>query len=347
MRQRRSVLDDGDALALDVASDQGQRGARQNDLRPRVHGGDVGPNLGDLLRRGRVDLVDYHDVGHADVGLAGVVVHLVAGSERIGNDDVQIRNVEREVVVAALPDNDIGLGLGRAQDGLVVHAGEHDAAGVEVRFVFLALLDRGLIAVEIRVGGVALDPLGDEIPVRHRVAHDGDLEALLLEKCGQVTRGLALAGAGASRAGRENRLRALDHRARRAEKLEVGPAGHRPAGRMHDQLVADIAVGEHDQIGLLLGDHLLEVRLGHDRDAVRVERSGQLGGIAAIGDAGDLGGGSGEGHDFVARVRSIDDIEVMEVATCRPHDHNTLAIHGFVRPSQSRRWGCTGCDLWG
>ena len=99
---------------------------------------------GSLL--GGVDLVDDDHVGHAQVGLAGVVAPLVTGAERVGHDDVEVGAEERQVVVAAIPDDDVGLLLGLAQDGLVVDAGEDDAPRIEVWLVLLALLDGRVVA---------------------------------------------------------------------------------------------------------------------------------------------------------------------------------------------------------
>jgi hypothetical protein len=80
---------------------------------------------------------------------------------------------------------------------------------------------------------------------------------------------------------------------------------------MHDRLVADVAVREHDLVDPLVGDEPLELRLGMDRDAGRVARPGQLRRVAAVGDAGDLGGG--ERDDLGRGIVAVDDVEVVEV----------------------------------
>src|SRR4029453_8086144 len=96
---------------------------------------------GDLLGCGLVDLVDDQHVGRPGVGLAGVVAGLVPGPQRVGDHDVQVGTVERQVVVAAVPQQDLGLGLGPLQDGVVVDPGVHHRARGQVRLVLLALLD--------------------------------------------------------------------------------------------------------------------------------------------------------------------------------------------------------------
>src|SRR3972149_6029759 len=63
---------------------------------------------------------------------------------------------DRQVVVAAVPDDDVRPRPRPREDLRVVHARPDDAAGLEVRFVLLALLDRDLRAVEIRADGEAL-----------------------------------------------------------------------------------------------------------------------------------------------------------------------------------------------
>ena len=343
--ERRAVFDHRDTPARDLAALESERRAGQDDSGPRVHGRHVGSDLGDLLGRCGVDLVDDHHIGHADVDLARVEVHLVAGAERVGYGDEQVGLVEREVVVAAVPQDNVGLRLGLAQDGLVVDAGVEDAAGVEVRLVFLSFLDRGLVAIEIGVGGVALDPLRHEVAVGHRMAHDHDLETLLLEQLRQVARGLALARAGARGARGHDWLGARQHRPRRPEQLEVGPAGECPAGGVHDVLVGHVAVGEDHEVDLLVGEQVLQLGLGHDLNAVRIERPGQLHGIAAPGDARNLSG-RGKRHDLDARVVAVDDVEVMEVAPSGPHDHHTSAIHGVPALPQSRRRVDPGSEPW-
>src|SRR5664280_1229093 len=118
----------------------------------------------------------------------------------------------------------------------------------------------------------------------------------------------------------------------RSEQLEVGPAGEYAAGRVHHVLVRNVTIGEHNEVNPLSREQTLQVRLGHDLNAVRIERAGQLPGVTSSGDAGDLSCG-GEGHHLDARVIAVDDVEVMKVAPSGPHDDNTSTIHGNSGPS--------------
>ena len=65
--------------------------------------------------------------------------------------------------------------------------------------------------------------------------------------------------------------------------------------------------------------------LGDDRDARRIEGTGELGRVAAVGDARDLR--RGEGDDLDVGIVSVDDVEVMEVAPRGAHDDDSPAVH--------------------
>ena len=177
----------------------------------RVHRAD-GLELGlDAGAVGGVDLVEHDDVGEPQVDLAGVVHEAVAGTVRVGDGDVQVGGVEAEVVVAAVPEDDVGFLLGLAHDGLVVDAGVDHVAGHDVRLVLLHLLDGALVLLEVVDRRVALHALGDEVAVRHGVTDADDLLAGLAQHGLDLARGLALAGAGAHGADGDHRLGALDH----------------------------------------------------------------------------------------------------------------------------------------
>ncbi len=97
----------------------------------------------------------------AEVGFAGVVGRLVTGPVRVGHHDLEVGPVEGQVVVAAIPEDDVGLFLGLGQDRAIVHSGIDDAARHDVGFVLLALLDRALVTVEVVHHREALHPLLD------------------------------------------------------------------------------------------------------------------------------------------------------------------------------------------
>ena len=75
----------------------------------------------------------------------------------------------------------------------------------------------------------------------------------------------------------------------------------------------------------MLGDDLLELGLGPDRDADRIPVPGELVRIDAAVDVRDLGGR--EGDDLVLRGVAEEDVEVVEVAAGGADDHHTLRIH--------------------
>jgi hypothetical protein len=58
---------------------------------------------------GLVHLVEQDRVGALEVDVAREVLELVAGAQRVDDGDPEVGLVERRVVVAAVPDDDVGL----------------------------------------------------------------------------------------------------------------------------------------------------------------------------------------------------------------------------------------------
>jgi hypothetical protein len=59
---------------------------------------------------------------------------------------------------------------------------------------------------------------------------------------------------------------------------------------VHDFLVREVAVGEHDLVDPTRADERFKPGLGDDRDAFRIEGASERGRVTPIGDAGNLGG---------------------------------------------------------
>ena len=253
--------------------------------------------LRDPGRRGRRHLADHHHVGATQVGLAGVVPGLVSGAVGIDQDDLEIRSIKGQVVVAAVPEHDVGLALGGPEDLLVVDAGEHHVAGPDVRLVLLHLFDGAVVPREIFEGGEALHGLRGEIAIGHRVAHDGDGATALGEQTRNMPRGRALADAGAHGAHADHGSLGSEHGAVRRQEPEARARRLSPSHEVHDGRVRHVAVGKDHIIDVAARDDALEIGLGHDGNAVGVVRPGQHGRVDSTRDVGDLGGGEGDDLD--------------------------------------------------
>ena len=277
-------------------------------------------------RPGRpIDLVDEDDVRHAQVGLARVVASLVAGAQRVDHDDVEVGAVEGQVVVAAVPEDDVRLRLG-------LRAGWPRSPRPRRRRARprgAARIPRAprwwLRAVQVVAGGEALDPLRDQVAVGHGMAHHDRRVARGGQDRGDRARRLALAGARAHGTDRDHGELEAHHHLAWSEEPELRSGRQGPRGRVHDGLVADVAVREDHDVHRLLFDDALEVRLRDDGDAVRVVLAGRSGWVAPGVDAGDLRGR--EGHHLHGGVSAEDDVEVVEVASRGAHDHYPGPFH--------------------
>src|SRR5664279_4740379 len=101
----------------------------------------------------------------AEVYFPGVIGEFVSSAMRIKNYDVEIRLVERSVVVTSVPQNDVAFLLGLMQDVFVIDTRIDRRALHDVRLVFLTLFDGALISFEVGEGGEALRTLGDQVAV--------------------------------------------------------------------------------------------------------------------------------------------------------------------------------------
>ena len=277
----------------------------------------------DLFERGRLDLVDHDHVGPPQIDLAGIVVQPVLGAVRIHHRDPQVRLVERHVVVAAVPDHYVGLGFGLAQNAFVVHAGIDDAARHDVRLVLLALLDRHLVAFHILHRGKTLHGLRHEVAIGHGVAHRHDAQPHVAQRAHHGPAGLALAGARARGADGHHRLGGRQHRLARAQQHIVGARRHRLRAEVHHVLVRHVAVAKHGQVDVFVGDQVVQLAFGHDRDALRVELACQFRGVPPVLDIGNLGGRKGD--HLVIGVVAEKDIKVVKIAAGCSEDDSRAA----------------------
>ncbi len=104
----------------------------------------------------RVALVDEDQIGHPEVRLARAVARLMPGAVRVGDADVESRPVERQVVVSAVPEDDLRLGFRHLENPRVIDAGVDHEAAVDERLVLFPLLDRAAVSGEVVIGGESL-----------------------------------------------------------------------------------------------------------------------------------------------------------------------------------------------
>ena len=144
---------------------------------------------------------------------------------------MEIRAQEREVVVAAVPDQHVRIRLRRGEDRRVVHAREDHRAGRHPRLVLLALLDRAAGRLEVGARREALHALAREIAVRHRMAQRGHAQPGRGESRRDPARGLRLPAAGPHRRHRDHRKPRAQHRRARARAARSPPRTRAPATR--------------------------------------------------------------------------------------------------------------------
>ena len=91
--------------------------------------------------------------------------------------------------------------------------------------------------------------------------------------------------------------------------------------------MTDIRVRELDRVDSPAANEILQVILGLDRDALRIEGTGEGRRVPAALDLGDLGGGKSD-HVVVA-VFAEENVEVVEVPARGAQDHQS-SRHDFL-----------------
>src|SRR3989304_7455603 len=96
----------------------------------------------------------------------------MAGPMRVDDDYVQIRFVERKIVIAAIPHYDVSFLFYLTQDPPIIYSSIDYVANVDMRLEFLTLFDGALKPIHIIVRGIPFNDPCRQIPVRHRMAND-------------------------------------------------------------------------------------------------------------------------------------------------------------------------------
>ena len=241
---------------------------------------------------------------------------------------MQVGNIEGEIVVAAVPQDDVHFLFSLPEDGFVIDTGIDDDAIIDVGFVFFAFLDGAFVLVEVLVGCEALHLLFDQVAVGHRMTDGGHLVAHVAQDQRNPAGGLALAGTGAHGADRHDRLGRFDLGVLRAHQAEIRAGSIHQRGLVHDNLMRHVAVGKDHLVDLQGLDQFDQVALRMDRDALRVLLAGQRSRVFALIDVRDLGGG--ESNDFVVGIIPEESVEIMEIAPCSAHDQCSDRCHSLI-----------------
>jgi len=344
--ERRTVFHHQDALAAQGRSVSHRNGARRfHQLGPGIELAHRALGGGHLLGSGRVHLVDHHHVRHAHHGFARMIVPGMLGAVRVHHRDQQIGRVERKIVVAPVPEQDLRFPLSGLEDPAVVHAGIDHVPRCQQRLELLPLFDGGMKPLQILGGRKALDRLLDQVTVRHRVAHHHHPASRFPQDRRNPPGGLALAGAGPRRTDGHDRDRRAEHGMPRTQQQVIRSRRQGLGGQVHDMFVGDVRVTEDHHVHLLLSDHSRQFAFGIDRHTVRIPGPGQLGGIPAAGDVRNLSGG--EPHHLVVGAIAEPDVEVVKIASRRPQNQNPLHMpsspfgsggpRGLPPPPEARR----------
>jgi len=124
----------------------------------------------------------------------------------IDKGNVNARFEERKVIVTPVPENYISLCLSPRQYFLVINASVNRYSAIDMRLIFLPLLNGTVIPIEVVQATKALPDLLRQISIGHRVPDGHNLLSQPLQDLGHPPCSLALAYPGTYCGYRDNRL---------------------------------------------------------------------------------------------------------------------------------------------
>ena len=193
-----------------------------------------------------------------------------------------------KVVVAAVPNDDVGLLLGLLEDVGVVDTGVHDHAELNRCLVLLSLLNGRVRGVDVLDRREALHAHRLEIAVGHRMANKSNRETGVDKNLADSSAGLALPATRANGTDGDDRLGAVQHRRLGAEEGEVGASREHRRCLVHDGLMSEIGVGEDDLVHTLVADEIGQLFFRQNRNAIRVARAGKGRRVRSVVDPRNL-----------------------------------------------------------
>ncbi|WP_198376004.1 hypothetical protein [Neoroseomonas rubea] len=262
------------------------------------------------------------------------------GAQRVREHDQQVGPDEGEVVVPAIPEQDVGLRLGGRDDAGVVHAREDRLSGGDVGLVFLSFLDRAGGGVEVGGGGEALHRLRRQVAIGHRMAQHGHAQPARTKPRCEPACHLRLAAARAHGADGDDGPAGRQHRRARPRQHEVRACREHHRTEPRHMHLRHVAVGEQHLVDVAARQQRGQFRLVVDWYAIRIEWAGEGGRVAPPRDARDLRRGEG---DAVPRwILAEQRVEDVEVAPRRAKDDRAAARgHGAkARETRPARWSC-------
>ena len=172
----------------------------------------------------------------------------MTGPQCIHHDNIQVRPDKRKVIITPVPQNDIRFTGRFIEDALVVDTRVNRYTHIDVRFVFLTLLDRAFMSLQVRCCLKTLDPLHLEVTVGHGVANHGYVFTLVRQQPRQPLGQGTLASAGTCGRNAHYGFRRNELRLVRAQHHETRPGRLHHAGLVHQFCVRDVAVSEENKI---------------------------------------------------------------------------------------------------
>src|ERR1017187_5543059 len=323
MRERRTVFDHQHSLTFDQRwIFDADRAGGFDDLRRGVVLSDVLPHDLHRLGIGGINFVNDQHMRAAEVNFPGIIRKLVSRAMRIENNNVEIGLVERSVIVASVPQNDVALLFGLMQDVLVIDTRINRRALHDVRLIFLTLFDGALISFEVGEGGKAFRTLGNQIAVRHGMTDHDWVPIEVPQFRRDATGDGTLAATRANRAHGNHRHFGHELRVVRAQQPEIRSGGRGARGQMHQRSVGHIGIGEHHDVNALAADDFFHPAFFDDRNTHGIQRARQLRRIMASCNVWDLC--CGEGDYFKFRVVAKDYVEIMEISSSSTKDEDSF-----------------------
>jgi hypothetical protein len=297
---------------------------------------DVGPDSLDVGCGCSVYLIDDDDVSTAEVHLSGVVREFVSGAVGIYHHDFEISSVEGRVVIATVPENDVGFLFCLAEDLLVIDACVNDSALLEMRLVLFTLFDGALMVLKVIHGGEALHRLGGKVAIGHGVPDHYWIPPQVTKLGRDHAREGTLAASGANGTNRNYGHRRFDLSVLSTKQPKIDARGNGTRSQVHDVHVRDIAIRKDNSVYVILGDQPFHRILFKDGNSFGIQWARQLRGIPSTRNIGDLS--RGESHDLKLGVVAKGNIEIVEVPTRSAKNQKFFHSFALVRDQGSTHY---------